>query len=105
MPIGEHGSPVPMRIEDLRKRWPRFVATTTEGGPFDTSAYLAGYEAGMIESVLGLMAPTHLKHSIDERNLEQIDLVAMRHDYLVESSDPDPECHGNVVVVLHKIEK
>lgn len=92
-----------MDIEDLSNRIPRFVVTTSEGGPFDTSAYLAGYEAGLIESVLGIMAPAHLQHSIDERNLEQIDLLAMRHDYLVESSVDDPENHGAVIIVLHKL--
>ena len=79
-----------------------FVATTSEGGPFDTMAYLAGYELGMIEAFLAVSKPGHLSYSIDALNAAQVDLMAMRQGYIIESSHPDPEHEGNLVVTLHR---
>ncbi len=79
-----------------------FIATTSEGGPFDTSAYLAGYDLGMIEAFLAVSGPGHLIYSIDERNADQVDLMAMRQGYVVEKSDPDPDRPGFLVLTLHR---
>ena len=74
-----------------------FVAVTSQGGPFDDTAYVAGYELGVLDGQLaGPHAPTPERPGppsvqdwrwIKTANVEQADLIAMRHGRSMERGE------------------
>jgi hypothetical protein len=71
-----------------------FVVCATNGGPYDDAAYCAGWEAGVIDSTLGiaksLQSVGHLTLLCRGDNRAQIDLLLMKHEFdLLESSETD----------------
>lgn len=63
-----------------------FVVVESNGGPFDDSAYVAGYALGRLDLRLEMSARFNLEppdEMIDRRNLPQLDLVAMHHGYAI----------------------
>jgi hypothetical protein len=62
-----------------------FVAVASHGGPFDDVSYAAGFEAGMLDALLGhaltKMACDRIERTILQANTLQADLIAMRHGW------------------------
>lgn len=70
-----------------------FVVTASHGGPFEDTAFVAGYQAGSIDARLAVLAAAEahsLKVTVHTTLLSQLDLIAMRHGYRVEH-DPSDE--------------
>lgn len=74
-----------------------FLAVASRGGPYDDTAYVAGYELGILDGQLsGPLAPTP-EHPgppavdawrwIKAANVEQADLIAMRHGRRLERGE------------------
>lgn len=56
-----------------------FVVCASKGGPYEDDAYVAGYEAAQIDSVLERLAVgSDVTVTVHAPNLPQIELVAMR---------------------------
>lgn len=68
MPDREYGLVVP------------FLPVTSRGGPYDDSAYCAGYEMGRLDATLSLN-PRLYEALIRAENIPQADLIAMQHGY------------------------
>lgn len=72
-----------------------FVVCASKGGPYDDVAFTAGYECGMLDVVLELAAANPDGHRIERTvrtaSLAQVDLLAMRHGYVLDS-EAWPEC-------------
>lgn len=66
-----------------------FLPVQSRGGPYDDHAYAAGYEMGHLAATLAMYEPPTLDITIHATNHEQADLVAMRHNYFIESTTPD----------------
>lgn len=74
-----------------------FLAVASRGGPYDDTAYVAGYELGILDGQLsGPYAPTPEKPGppaidhwrwIKSDNVEQADLIAMRHGWELERGE------------------
>lgn len=83
-----------------------FVVVASAGGPYDDGAYVAGYEVGSLDVRLALEKPESLDLTLRTANLPQVDLVAMRHGYIVERPggpiDPDAEVVGWTRVSLRR---
>lgn len=61
-----------------------FVTTVSNGGVHEDKAYVAGYEMGNLDAVLGVAAALDLlpdRKVIHAENRPQTDLLAMRHGY------------------------
>jgi hypothetical protein len=60
-----------------------FVVTTDAGGPFDSAAYVAGWECGAIDAFLSAAGKwgVEVNRYVDSRIVPQLDLIAMRHGY------------------------
>jgi hypothetical protein len=67
-----------------------FVVCASQGGPFDDDAYVAGYEAGLLDARLSsveydsLLVEGHLDGVIHAGNQPQVDLIAMKHDLVAQ---------------------
>jgi hypothetical protein len=59
-----------------------FVACASAGGRYDDDAYVAGYECGRVDALLG-QGPRSASAVVHEGNLEQLDLIAMNHGYII----------------------
>jgi hypothetical protein len=58
-----------------------FVTTTEHGGPHEPASYAAGWEMGVLATVLDVTRPAALTQTILAANGPQADLVCMRHGY------------------------
>jgi hypothetical protein len=58
-----------------------FVGCQSQGGPYEDDAYVAGYEAGVLDSRLEYEKPLQLHLMMHIDNLRQLDLIAMRRGY------------------------
>ena len=58
-----------------------FVVVASKGGPYDDSAYTAGYEMGLLDAALAA-APARHEATVHAANATQADLIAMRHGYV-----------------------
>jgi hypothetical protein len=70
-----------------------FVTVASEGGPHDDTSYVAGWECGAVDARLQLCAAVSaepLPTVVQTVNLPQLDLVAMRHGYVM-TPRPDLE--------------
>jgi len=73
-----------------------FVVTTSHGGPYDDVPFVAGYEAGRMDTRLAAIAAVEgqsLTATVHTGLLPQLDLIAMRHGFKVEheTSEEWPE--------------
>lgn len=66
-----------------------FVACASNGGPYDDDAFTAGYVAGGLDKTLGAIAALEghgmVGVSVRTNLLPQLDLIAMRHGFTVET--------------------
>lgn len=58
------------------------VATTPLGGAYDTEAYMAGWEMGVLANTLA-RTPQAIAQEIRADNLRQADLLAMAYGYVL----------------------
>lgn len=73
-----------------------FLPVTSKGGPFDDNAYAAGWECGQIAALLeyssevpGTLAESQrLKLPVRTANVDQLDLVAMHHGFVIDEREP-----------------
>lgn len=61
-----------------------FVAVTSVGGPYDDEAYVAGYEAGLLDARLQFDRAPSISLPVHAENAAQVDLIAMQHGYTIE---------------------
>ena len=65
-----------------------FLPVESRGGPFPDDAYVAGWEMGRTDAVLGTAAALGLTPDtgllIHRENREQVDLLAMHHGFTTE---------------------
>lgn len=68
-----------------------FVPVKSRGGPYDDNSYVAGYEMGLLDARLPLLGDwvVQCRFTIHKENLEQADLIAMRHGFSVTPVAPD----------------
>lgn len=59
------------------------VNVTSQGGRYDDDAYCAGWEMGQLDAVLGFVRPPSAGQMVHASNVEQLDLIAMRHGYVL----------------------
>lgn len=69
-----------------------FVVVTSKGGPYDDAAYVAGYEAGVLQTRFDsaevlLTTTITCEMPFHTENIPQLDLIAMRNGWTVESED------------------
>ncbi|MCV7354477.1 hypothetical protein [Mycolicibacterium fluoranthenivorans] len=67
-----------------------FVSVQSKGGPHDDSAFAAGYAMGLLDAELG-GSVFDQGRAIRVEDRAQADLIAMRHGFIAEFSDPS-EC-------------
>lgn len=72
-----------------------FIPVTSKGGPFDDQAFTAGFHCGQIFQALSTAvasnASTVRYPLVNAVLLEQLDLIAMHHGYVISSRDTRPE--------------
>ena len=72
-----------------------FVVCASHGGPYDDAAYCAGFEAGMVDTILATLPVgiNQMSRPVRSENLPQIDLLAMQHGWSIVSTvdDEHPE--------------
>lgn len=64
-----------------------FVVCEDQGGPFDSGAFVAGYECGACDLMLHSLKRVGgtFQRYVDPRIVAQLDLIAMQHGYEVTS--------------------
>lgn len=73
-----------------------FVVCESKGGPFDDYSFVAGYVCGQLDAELGacsatpsgvpaLPAPRYVQSEV----VPQLDLIAMKHDYVLDVGGAD----------------
>lgn len=68
------------------------VLARSNGGPYDDAALVAGMTCGALDHELTMTAALHtLPHEryLDQALIPQVDLIAMRHGYVLEHGDTD----------------
>lgn len=72
-----------------------FVACQSQGGAYDDSSFVAGYEAATVDAVLGATQKVigSFERWVVPGLVPQLDLIAMRHGYTTTSEpwDEHPE--------------
>ena len=65
-----------------------FVVCASNGGPFDDAPYCAGFEAGMVDTILAALPVgiNQMSRPVRTDNLPQIDLLAMQHGWTITSA-------------------
>jgi len=58
-----------------------FVTVASKGGPHDDQSYVAGWEMGALDARLEHERPAVLEMPIQLDNVQQADLLAMKHGY------------------------
>ena len=66
-----------------------FLPVHSRGGPLEDNAYAAGYEMGHLAAVLAMCDLPTLDVTIHAINREQADLIAMKHNYVIETATLD----------------
>lgn len=65
-----------------------FVVCASNGGPYDDDSFVAGYQAGQLDSELGAAGWARVERGfpIPSALVPQVDLIAMKHGYAVEAT-------------------
>jgi hypothetical protein len=64
-----------------------FVVVASNGGPYDDDAYVAGYEAGLVDAMLSAQPVKVEGHTVRTANVLQVDLLAMHHGFTCTAED------------------
>lgn len=73
-----------------------FLPVVSKGGPYEDDAYAAGWECGQIATLLEYSSEVPGELDLDQRlklpvrtaNVEQLDLVAMSHGFVIDQQEP-----------------
>jgi hypothetical protein len=68
-----------------------FVNVASKGGPYDDSAYCAGWAMGKLDALLDVTRPPQHSDTIRTADVAQADLVAMRYGYEMTHADSEVE--------------
>lgn len=74
-----------------------FVVCESNGGPHGDAAFVAGFECGVVDSVLSSMAAADPGYRgafgryVHAASVLQLDLIAMRHGFMLELTKYDDE--------------
>lgn len=78
-----------MNDDELTQRNMKFIMCKSEGGPYDDASFIAGFYCGVVDRAL-LSNPRFASQAwLPTEILPQIDLIAMRHDYLTQIIQQD----------------
>jgi hypothetical protein len=70
-----------------------YVSCVSKGGPYDDEPYVAGWEVGVLDTVLATSALGDRVYEFTRRvrtgNVPQLDLVAMEHGWSMTSTADD----------------
>lgn len=66
-----------------------FVNVASKGGPYDDSAYCAGWAMGVLDTRLGELKPVSHTETVRTADREQVDLIAMKNGYAVQFGDSE----------------
>ena len=66
-----------------------FVSVVSKGGPHDDDSFVAGFEMGQLDVILGTPYLQIHTTSIHTSNVKQADLIAMHYDFKMEAEDED----------------
>lgn len=58
-----------------------FIVVTSRGGPYADDPFVAGFDLGQLDSLLGVGRPRFLLRTVRSDCVVQADLIAMRHGY------------------------
>lgn len=61
-----------------------FVVCASQGGPYDDTAFVAGYECGLVDAELAAK-PGVVTKTVRAASMPQVDLIAMRHGFTVDA--------------------
>jgi hypothetical protein len=64
-----------------------FVVCQSEGGPYEDEAFVAGYDLGVLDTLLDAK-PLVVHRTMRSESLPQVELVAMKHGYTVRHGAP-----------------
>lgn len=73
-----------------------FVVCASQGGPYEDQAFVAGYQAGLLDKALSVMAAIgggELTSTVVTALVPQLDLVAMKHGFAMEA-EPCADAEG-----------
>ncbi len=68
-----------------------FVNVASKGGPYDDSAYCAGWAMGALDVRLATLALVSLSETVRTADLDQADLVAMKNGYAMQRHESEVE--------------
>lgn len=68
-----------------------FVSVASKGGPYDDSAYCAGWAMGALDTRLATLALVSLSETVRTDDLGQADLVAMKNGYAMQRHESEVE--------------
>lgn len=61
-----------------------FVVCKSQGGPYDDTAFVAGYRLGRLEENLAPRMKAEHDIPLEPADVQQADLIAMRHGYTLD---------------------
>jgi hypothetical protein len=73
-----------------------FVVCASKGGPYEDQAFVAGYQAGLLDKALSVMAAVgsgELTSTVATPLVPQLDLVAMKHGFRMQA-EPAGDAEG-----------
>jgi hypothetical protein len=66
-----------------------FVVCASQGGPHEDGAFVSGYECGQLDTLLQQGNPPRHEGYYRTDSIPQIDLIAMRHGYVMSAKPWD----------------
>lgn len=83
-----------------------FVTVASKGGPYDDEAYCAGYEIGRLDAALARdNGVADVLVTVHTPNAPQVDLVAMRHGFVIAERIPDDSGEWTTLTLRRHREK
>lgn len=78
-----------------------FVSCVSNGGPHDDESYVCGWECGALDRELGARNQPYVwKGMVHRANLPQIELIAMKHGYIIVKSEEVEEAWQEICLLL-----
>lgn len=68
-----------------------FIAVQSHGGPYEDKGFAAGWMCGVIDHVLQQRRHKEQRQLVQREMLDQLDLIAMRHGYVMEAEQSSEE--------------
>jgi len=74
-----------------------FVVVESQGGPYEDTAFVAGYELGLLDAFLERQPASGAQYTLRADSFPQVDLLAMRYGYKAHPEPPDGDDGWQVV--------